>query len=86
MHPSTALPFPRNVPSGGCDVAGYWLPDGARVRVNSVLAQQDKSVFGPGAEEYNPHRWFSQDADNMNRHMMHVCWRPVIQLGRPADV
>ncbi|KAL4881884.1 cytochrome P450 [Aspergillus karnatakaensis] len=69
MHPSVGFTLPRVVPKGGCLVAGHWLPGGLRVGVNAAIVHFDQSVFGDDADEYNPDRWFRDDAVNMERYM-----------------
>ncbi|KAL4893245.1 cytochrome P450 [Aspergillus ambiguus] len=70
VHPSTALPFPRNAPKGGCDIAGHWVPETARVGVNAAVVQFDKSIFGDDADVFNPLRWIEGDTDKMNRYIL----------------
>ncbi|KAL2868893.1 cytochrome P450 [Aspergillus lucknowensis] len=69
MHPSVGLTLPRTAPPGGCQIAGQWFPGGLRVGVNAAVVHFDESIFGSDAKEYNPDRWFREDAVNMDRHM-----------------
>ncbi|KAJ5818475.1 Cytochrome P450 E-class group I [Penicillium riverlandense] len=70
IHPSVALTMPRQVPAGGCNIAGQWVPGGFRVGINPSVVQLDKSVFGDDAEAYNPDRWLQADADKMNKYIL----------------
>ncbi|CEN61002.1 hypothetical protein ASPCAL07672 [Aspergillus calidoustus] len=69
MHPSVGLTLPRIVPSGGCQIAGHWFPGGLRVGINASVVHLDETIFGEDADEYNPDRWFREDAVNMDRYM-----------------
>ncbi|KAL3455993.1 cytochrome P450 [Aspergillus heterothallicus] len=69
MHPSVGLTLPRTVPSGGCQIAGQWFPGGLRVGVNAAVVHLNETIFGEDAKEYNPDRWFREDAVNMDRNM-----------------
>jgi cytochrome P450 len=73
MHPSVGLTMPRHVPAGGCSIAGRWVSGGMRVGVNAAVVHREKRIFGPDANEYNPDRWFRDDAANMDRYMFQVC-------------
>ncbi|KAJ5921026.1 Cytochrome P450 E-class group I [Penicillium verhagenii] len=70
FHPSVALTMPRDVPAGGCTIAGQWVPGGARVGINPAVVQLDAGVFGYDAHEFNPDRWLAPDADRMNKYIL----------------
>ena len=72
IHPSVAFLMPRYVPKGGAEVAGEYLPGGTKIGVNPGVVLHDKGVFGPDADEYNPDRWFTQNAEHMEKHMFQV--------------
>jgi cytochrome P450 len=72
MHPSVGLTLPRIVPLGGCQIAGHWFPGGLRVGINASVVHLDETIFGEDADEYNPDRWFREDAVNMDRYMFQV--------------
>ncbi|KAK3062510.1 hypothetical protein LTS18_003924, partial [Coniosporium uncinatum] len=69
LHPSVGLTLPRNVPPGGCEILGVRFEEGTRVGVNAAVIQRDTSIFGVDAEEFNPERWFREDAAKMDRFM-----------------
>ncbi|KAI9659696.1 MAG: hypothetical protein M1831_003594 [Alyxoria varia] len=69
VHPSVAFLMPRYVPNGGAQVSGEYLSEGTKIGVNPGVILHDKSVFGSDADRYNPDRWFSSDAENMEKHM-----------------
>ena len=69
IHPSVALHLPRHVPPDGCVIAGKRLPKGYRVGVNAAVLHYDKMIFGDDADEFNPDRWFREDAVNMEKYL-----------------
>ncbi|KAL3477735.1 cytochrome P450 [Aspergillus californicus] len=70
MHPITGISFPRNTPASGCEVAGHWIPGGARIGVNPCVIHFDKGVFGEDADVFRPERWIEGDANYMDRFIM----------------
>lgn len=71
MHPSVGLGMPRHVPEGGKQICGRFFPGGSRVSMNAAVVHFDEGVFGSDAAEFNPDRWISDSAANMDRHMLH---------------
>ncbi|KAK1914917.1 hypothetical protein P3342_010908 [Pyrenophora teres f. teres] len=69
LHPSVGMTLPRQVPRGGCVVAGEWFPEGTRIGVNAAVVQQDKSIFGNDADDFVPERWLGSQAAKMERYM-----------------
>ncbi|KAJ9647724.1 hypothetical protein H2199_001498 [Coniosporium tulheliwenetii] len=69
VHPSVGLTLPRHVPPGGCSISGQWFDAGTRVGVNAAVIHFDKSISSSDADEFNPERWFREDAANMDRYM-----------------
>lgn len=69
VHPSIALTFPRHVPTGGREICGHFFTEGCRVGVNPYVLHYDASIFGKDAEDFNPDRWFRDEAANMDRYM-----------------
>jgi len=78
FHPSVAMSLPRHVPSGGCAISGQWFSAGTRVGVNSAVVHFDKGIFGSDADEFNPERWFREDAANMDRYMFQASARDLL--------
>ncbi|KAE8864792.1 hypothetical protein PTNB73_05680 [Pyrenophora teres f. teres] len=54
LHPSVGMTLPRQVPRGGCVVAGEWFP---------------RSIFGNDADDFVPERWLGSQAAKMERYM-----------------
>ena len=72
LFPSVGMTLPRQVPQGGCIIAGEWFPEGARVGVNAAVVQRDRGIFGEDADEFVPERWFRSGAAKMDRYMFQV--------------
>ena len=72
VHPSVGLTLPRKVPRGGCTISGELFPEGTRIGVNAAVIHFDKTIFGSDADNFNPDRWFREEAANMDRYMFHV--------------
>jgi cytochrome P450 len=71
LHPSVGLGMPRHVPAGGATIAGRRFSAGDRVSINAAVVHYDQTIFGPDADQFNPHRWLIGDAANMDRYMLH---------------
>ncbi|RYP81955.1 hypothetical protein DL769_001799 [Monosporascus sp. CRB-8-3] len=54
-HP-VATPMVRQVPRGGCDVAGYHVPEGALIGVTNYATARSERYFRH-AERFVPERW-----------------------------
>jgi cytochrome P450 len=50
--------LPRTVPSGGVDLAGYFLPGGTTVCTQAYSLHRDPNIF-PSPEKFDPSRWES---------------------------
>ncbi|KAF2637187.1 cytochrome protein [Massarina eburnea CBS 473.64] len=48
--------LPRDVPKGGCEVDGVWLPEGTVVTTQAYTLHRDPAVF-PEPEKLKPERW-----------------------------
>ncbi|KAG9237237.1 cytochrome P450 [Amylocarpus encephaloides] len=58
IHPATGLPLQRIVPpSVPLTIAGYPIPPGSSVGINSWVAHQNTAVFGSDAHLFRPERW-----------------------------
>ncbi|KAF1942105.1 cytochrome protein [Clathrospora elynae] len=54
--------LPRNVPAGGCEIDGYWMPEGTEVQTQAYSMHRDPVVY-PEPERFNPSRWESPSKD-----------------------
>ncbi|PYH98620.1 cytochrome P450 [Aspergillus ellipticus CBS 707.79] len=70
FHAIVGLTMPRHAPKQGCDVAGHWIPGGARIGVNPAVVHLDKSVFGDDAHTFRPERWLAPGANDMSQYIM----------------
>lgn len=70
LHPSIALSFPREIPAGGTEIAGTFLPAGYKVGINPAVVQYNQAVFGEDVEAFRPERWLNGDTAEMERCMM----------------
>lgn len=62
LYPSFTVAWPREVPKGGCEIAGVFVPGGTDVGVPAYVSNRDKDVFGEDAEEFRPERWLPLDS------------------------
>jgi cytochrome P450 len=51
----------REVPAGGTEVAGKYLPGGTIVSISVVPAHRDLAVFGRNPDHFRPERWIEAD-------------------------
>ncbi|KAF2875576.1 cytochrome protein [Massariosphaeria phaeospora] len=61
--------LPREVPPGGCEVDGFWMPGGTTVGTQAYSMHRDPVIF-PEPEKFNPSRWESPTKD------MKDAWMP----------
>ncbi|KAF2216895.1 hypothetical protein CERZMDRAFT_31895 [Cercospora zeae-maydis SCOH1-5] len=57
MHPTTGLLLERDVPAGGVELAGHYLPEGTVVGINAWVMNRNKVVYGPDSDFFRPERW-----------------------------
>ncbi|KAJ5539468.1 cytochrome protein [Penicillium frequentans] len=57
IHPVTASPFVRVVPSGGAIFDGVYFPAGSIIGVNPWTVHYNNDVYGPDAASFQPERW-----------------------------
>lgn len=62
-YPFLTLLLEREIPTGGADVAGTWLPGGTTVGCHASVVQHDRSCYGADADIFRPERWLDADAD-----------------------
>ncbi|EME86539.1 uncharacterized protein MYCFIDRAFT_60376 [Pseudocercospora fijiensis CIRAD86] len=89
MWPNIAVSIPRDVPAGGIEIDGYFIPEGYTVGMNSKVLGWSGEVFGREPERFRPERWLEADKaqrDSMeNKNLsfggsarkcpgMHVAW------------
>ncbi len=60
--PSTGHNY-KQVPKGGAEVLGYFLPEGTQLGVNIHCLMRDRATFGPDADVFRPERWLEAAKD-----------------------
>lgn len=63
LHSAVGLPLWREVPEGGVEIAGEFLPARTNIGVNAWVAHRNKEVWGHDAEEFRPERWVEAQAE-----------------------
>ena len=61
LQPFLIPQLEREVPAGGAEVAGQFLPGGTTVGICVWHAHRDPAVFGKDADEFRPDRWLEAD-------------------------
>ncbi|RFU33931.1 hypothetical protein B7463_g2447, partial [Scytalidium lignicola] len=82
LWPSVSMLLPRHVPPGGCEIAGKFIPEGYRVGMNAGVLHYNKDIFGADADQFNPNRWFTENAKNMDRYMFQFGMGPRTCIGK----
>ncbi|KIW12773.1 hypothetical protein PV08_07960 [Exophiala spinifera] len=86
IHPSVGFILPRQVPQGGCTIAGKFLPAGTRIGMNPYVIHRNRDIFGEDAEYFRPERWLERDGKMMNRYMLQFGQGSRICAGRHISV
>ncbi|OCT51281.1 hypothetical protein CLCR_08494 [Cladophialophora carrionii] len=68
LQPFLKALLEREVPPGGADIAGRFLPGGTTVAISVRSVHRDIAVFGKYADEFRPERWL--EADQQHRPLM----------------
>ncbi|KXT13724.1 hypothetical protein AC579_10058 [Pseudocercospora musae] len=68
MWPNIAISIPRDVPAGGIEIDGCYIPEGYTVGMNSKVLGLNGDVFGSEPEKFRPERWL--EADKVQRDSM----------------
>lgn len=72
IHSGLGQLIPRDVPQGGVELCGQYIPEGTVVGCNAWTVHRDKNVFGQNADVFRPERWIDEDParlrymDNLN--------------------
>lgn len=59
--------LPRVVPKGGIKFGNVSFSEGTVLSCNPYVLHTSKDLWGPGAAEYNPDRWFGPNAASLER-------------------
>ncbi|PYI19102.1 cytochrome P450 [Aspergillus violaceofuscus CBS 115571] len=71
VHPTTALPLPRQTANEERLVSGHKIPGSTRIGANAPIVQSDPAVFGEDADEFCPERWMRPGADRLGQYILH---------------
>ncbi|KAH6661748.1 cytochrome P450 [Halenospora varia] len=63
IHPSIVYQLPREVPSQGLDLEGFYISPSATISMSPLAQNRCKAIFGEDADEWKPERWLS-DGNN----------------------
>lgn len=63
LQPFLKTLLEREVPAGGAEIAGQFIPGGTTVGIFTQTAHRDPAVFGKDAEGFRPERWLEADHD-----------------------
>jgi cytochrome P450 len=66
FHSPLGQLIPREVPKGGVEIYGKFLPEGTIVGCNVWTIHRDKNFYGEDADEFKPERWLSDDKEKVN--------------------
>ncbi|KAI1877584.1 hypothetical protein JX265_003592 [Neoarthrinium moseri] len=58
LYPAAPAGLPREIPAGGTDLFGYYIPAGYTVNIGAFSMHRNPSVF-PNPENFDPLRWNS---------------------------
>ncbi|EFY93357.1 cytochrome P450, putative [Metarhizium acridum CQMa 102] len=58
LYSAVPAPLPREVPQGGVELGGYWLPGGTTVATQAYTMHRHPEIF-PNPDEFDPYRWAS---------------------------
>ena len=67
FHPPLGQLLPRDVPKGGAEICGRFIPEGTVVGMNAWTVHRDKNIYGEDADEFNPNRWLDPDKTKVQR-------------------
>ncbi|THW71757.1 cytochrome P450 family protein [Aureobasidium pullulans] len=70
IHPSIGGLLPRDVPRGGCVIAGRFIPEGHVVGTSAWVINRSTSIYGHDAAEFNPERWIKGNKAEMQRYFL----------------
>lgn len=69
--------LPRDVGEGGLDIGGEHFAKGTILSINPWVMHHNKEIWGPDALEFNPDRWLTDDAANLDNYFMPVSSWPI---------
>ncbi|KAF7535376.1 hypothetical protein G7054_g5423 [Neopestalotiopsis clavispora] len=70
MFGPTPMGLPRVAPKGGITIGGRHFAEGTTLSIHLHVMQQSKECWGPDAREWNPDRWFADDAASKEKYWL----------------
>jgi cytochrome P450 len=67
-----SMGLPRVVPKGGLTIGDRTFPAGTDVSVSIWVMHLSKEIWGPDAREFNPERWYRDDAHTLEKYFIPV--------------
>ncbi|PFH60897.1 hypothetical protein XA68_10142 [Ophiocordyceps unilateralis] len=65
LHPSVGMLLERRVPDGGLTLPdGRFVPENTEIGINPLVANRNRAVWGPDADEFRPERWLPQPGES----------------------
>lgn len=65
IHPALGQTIPRDVPKGGVELCGKFIPEGTVVGCNAWTVNRDENVYGPNTDQFVPERWLDSDSERV---------------------
>ncbi len=65
--------LPRVVGKDGLTIGDRTLPAGTAVSVSIWVIHLSKEIWGDDARDFNPSRWFADDAARLEKYFIPVC-------------
>jgi hypothetical protein len=62
--------YRRDVPAGGVEVSGHYLPEGTVVQFHSDSIRNNRAIYGEDVSSFRPRRWLRADLDQRQRKRM----------------
>lgn len=81
IHAPVPMGLPRVAPEGGLTIGDTHIPQGTIISINSWVFHHNKEVWGDDAREFNPDRWMTAYAANLEKFFM-----PVSHTGCECDL
>lgn len=66
VHSPLGQLIPREVPKGGVELCGKFLPEGTIVGCNAWTIHRDRKFYGDDADEFKPDRWLIDDKEKIS--------------------
>ncbi|KAB5566561.1 benzoate 4-monooxygenase cytochrome P450 [Coniochaeta sp. 2T2.1] len=65
-----SMGLPRVAPKGGLTIGDRTLPEGTIVSLSIWVIHHSKEIWGPDTREFNPDRWFREDAAGLEKYFI----------------